>query len=71
MGENMDYLETTVLIAVSLFTISVMGYILVDVARDVTHAARKEHMQKKARAKVPNNVVPFSRENSQKIRAIK
>lgn len=67
----MDYLETTVLIAVSLFTISIMGYILVDVGKDVTSAARKEHKQKKARAKVPDNVVQFSREKPNKIRAIK
>jgi len=67
----MDYLETTVLVAVSLFTIVVMGYILLDIGRDVTQAARKEHMQKKARAKMPNNVVPFSREKQSKIRAVK
>lgn len=62
----MDYFETTILIVVSLFTLVVMGYVLFDVGRDVVRAARKEKRLKKARAKVPNNVVQFSRETTAK-----
>lgn len=67
----MDYLETTILIAVALFALAVMGFVLFDVGRDVARAARKEQRLRKARAKVPNNVVQFSRENSHKMRAIR
>lgn len=67
----MDYLETTVLLAVSLFTMAVMGFVLFDIGKDVFKAARKEQQEKKARAKVPDNVVQFSREKHRKIRAIK
>ena len=67
----MDYFETTILIAVSLFAVIVMGFVLYDIGRDVLRAARKEQSIKKARAKVPNNVVQFSRENNRKMRAIR
>lgn len=67
----MDYLETTVLIAVSLFVLVVMGFVLFDVGKDVVRAARKEHELKRARKNAPNNVVKFSRENRRKTRAIK
>ncbi|WP_430884537.1 hypothetical protein [Fusibacter sp. JL216-2] len=67
----MDYLETTVIIAVSLFVMVVMGFVLFDVGKDVVKAARKEQEFKRARKKAPDNVVKFSRENRRKTRAIK
>jgi len=67
----MDYFEATVLVAVSITSLIIMGLILYDVGKDVMHAAHKEQKKKKVRSKLPDNVVQFSRENNPRYRAIK
>ncbi len=66
----MDYMETAVLIAVSLVTLFIMGAVLYDIGKDVMRAAKREKREKRAQAKMPDNVIRFSRENKKKSRTM-
>ncbi len=66
----MDYFETAVLVAVGLVTLSVMGAVLYDIGKDVMKAARKDSKRERAQAKLPDNVIRFSREKRKRTRAI-
>jgi len=67
----MDYFEATVLSVVSLVAVTIMILVLYDIGRDVMRAAKKERIQKKERAGLPDNVLQFSRENKPRYRAVK